>query len=146
MCICWASQLVLVVKNLPANAGDITDVCLIPGSGRSPGGAHSNSLQYSCLENPMDRGAWQATAHRVSKSQTKLKWFSTHTCSIYLLIPSPNLSCPSPVVTISLFSMFVSLCLFWNKFICIFLSESTYKQYYIFVFFCLTYFTQYDNL
>ena len=50
-----------MVKNRPANAGDIRDVGLIPGSGRSPGGRHGNPLQYSCLENPMDRGAWQAT-------------------------------------------------------------------------------------
>ena len=54
-----ASQVVPVVKNLPANAGDIKDVGLIPGLGRSPGGGHRNPLQYSCLENPMDRGAWQ---------------------------------------------------------------------------------------
>ena len=51
-----ASQVVLVVKNPPANAGDIRDVGLIPGSGRSPGGEHGNPLQHSCLENPMDRG------------------------------------------------------------------------------------------
>ena len=51
-----------------ANAGDIRDVGLIPGSGRSPGGQHDNSLQYSCLENPMDRGAWQVTVHRVAES------------------------------------------------------------------------------
>ena len=60
----------LVVKNLPANAGDVRDVCSIPGSGRSPGGGHGNPLQYSCLENPTDRGVWWATAHRVEKSQT----------------------------------------------------------------------------
>ena len=53
-----ASQVVLVVKNLPANAGDVRDVSSIPGSGRSPGGGHGHPLQYSCLENPMDRGAW----------------------------------------------------------------------------------------
>ena len=52
----WASLVVLVVKNLPANAGDSRDVGSIPESGRSPGGGHGNSLQYSCLENPMDRG------------------------------------------------------------------------------------------
>ena len=52
-----ASQVALVVKNLPANAGDIRDVGSIPGSGRSPGGGHSNPLQFSCLENPMDREA-----------------------------------------------------------------------------------------
>ena len=54
---------------------------LIPGSGRSPGGGHGNPLQYSCLENPMDRGAWRATVHGVTKSWTRLKWLSTHTCS-----------------------------------------------------------------
>ena len=62
------SQVALVVKNLPANAGDP-----IPGSGRSPGGGHSNPLQYSCPENPMDRGAWRATVHRVAQSQARLK-------------------------------------------------------------------------
>ena len=58
-----ASQMVLVVKNMPANAGDVRDVgsILIPGSGRAPGGGHGNPLQYSCLENPMDRGAWWAS-------------------------------------------------------------------------------------
>ena len=56
----WASQVALVVKNLPANAGDIRDVGSIPGLGRSLEGGHSNPLWYSCLENPMDRGAWQA--------------------------------------------------------------------------------------
>ena len=62
--------MVLVVKNLPANAGDIRDVGSIPGLGRSPGGGRGNPLQYSHLENPMDRGAWQAMVHRVTKSQT----------------------------------------------------------------------------
>ena len=56
-----ASQMVLVVKNLPANAGDVRDVGSIPGLGRFPGGGHGNPLQNSCLENPMDRGAWWAT-------------------------------------------------------------------------------------
>ena len=60
----------LVVKNLPANSGDIRDVGLIPVLGRSPGGGFGNPLQYSCLENPMDRGAWWATVHGVTKSQT----------------------------------------------------------------------------
>ena len=63
----------LVVKNPLANAGDIRDMGSIPGSERSPGGGHGNLLQYSCLENPMDRGAWWATVHRVAKSQTQLK-------------------------------------------------------------------------
>ena len=63
-----------MVKNLPANAEDIRDAGSSPGSGRSPGGRHGNSLQYSCLENIMDREAWQATVHRITKSQTRLKW------------------------------------------------------------------------
>ena len=63
---------VIVVKNLPANAGDIRDMCSVPGSGISPGGGHGNPLQYSCLENPMVRGAWQATVHGVIKSWTQL--------------------------------------------------------------------------
>ena len=66
-------------KNLPANAGDVTDAGLIPGSGISPGGGHGNPLQYSCLGNTIDRGAWWATVHRVAKSQTQLKQLSTHT-------------------------------------------------------------------
>ena len=62
-----ASQVLLVVKNLPANAGDIKDAGSVPGWGRFPGGGHGNQLQYSCLENPMDRGAWRAAIHRVAK-------------------------------------------------------------------------------
>ena len=58
-----------MVKNLPANAGDAHSV---PGLGKSPGGGNGNPLQYSCLENPMDRGAWWATVHEVTKSQTRL--------------------------------------------------------------------------
>ena len=73
-----ASQVALVVKNLPVNVGDIRDVGSIPGSGRSPGGGHGNSLQYSCLENPMDRGAWRAIVHGVARSQTQLKQLSMH--------------------------------------------------------------------
>ena len=61
-----------MVKNLPANAGDIRDLGLIPGSVRSPRGGHGNLLQYSCLGNPTDRGAWQATVHRVAQIQTLL--------------------------------------------------------------------------
>ena len=57
----------LVVKNPPANAEDIRDESSIPGLGRSPGGGHGIPLQYSCLENPMDRGAWQARVHRVER-------------------------------------------------------------------------------
>ena len=60
-----------MVKNSPANAGNIRDMGLIPGLGRSPGGGHGNPLQYSCLENPVDREAWQVTVHGVTKSQTR---------------------------------------------------------------------------
>ena len=59
-----------MVKNLPANAGHIRDVGLIPESGRSPGGGHGNPLQNSSLDNPMGRGAWRATVHRVTESDT----------------------------------------------------------------------------
>ena len=65
------SQVALVVKNLPANAGDIRDAGSIPGLGRSPGEGNGNPLQYSCLENPMDRGAWQGIVPRVSQSLTE---------------------------------------------------------------------------
>ena len=75
-----ASQVVLVVKNPAASAGGIRDVGSIPGSGRSPGGGHSNTVQYSCLENPMHRGIWQAMVHSVANSQTWLKQLSTRTC------------------------------------------------------------------
>jgi len=63
-----------VVKNLPASRGDAGDAGLIPGSGRSPGGGNDNLLQYSCLENPMDRGAWWAIVHGVAKSWTRLSY------------------------------------------------------------------------
>ena len=69
---------VLEVKNLPASAGDVTDLCSIPGLGRSPGKGNGNPLQYSCLGYPMDRGAWRATVHRITKNQTQLKQLSTH--------------------------------------------------------------------
>ena len=62
-----------MVKNLPADAGDIRNAGSIPGSGGSPGGGYGNPLPYSCLENPMDRGAWRAIVHGVAKSQTRLK-------------------------------------------------------------------------
>ena len=63
------SQVILVVKNLLANAGERRDTSLIPGLGRSSGGGHGSPLQYSCLENPMDRGAWRVTVHRITQSQ-----------------------------------------------------------------------------
>ena len=66
----------LVVKNLPANAGDVRDVGSIPGSGGSPEGGYGNLLQYSCLENPMDGGAWWVIVHGVAKSRTRLRDFT----------------------------------------------------------------------
>ena len=84
-----ASQVVLVVKNLPGNARDIRDVGSIPGLGRSPGEGNGSPLQYSCLEDFMHRGTWQATVRRLAKNRTKLKLHSTRTvacikCSINL--------------------------------------------------------------
>ena len=64
----FMSRVALVVKNSPASVGDIRDASSIPGSGRSPGEGNGNPLQYSCLESSMDRGAWQATVHGVTKS------------------------------------------------------------------------------
>ena len=81
-----------MVKNLPANAGDITDVGSIPGSERSPGGGHGNPLQNSCLENPTDRGP----VHEVIKSWTQLKRLSMHMCNV-LTGTTPS----SPVWTFS---------------------------------------------
>ena len=72
-----SSQVALVIKNLPANVADIRDMGLIPGLGKSPGEGNGNPLQYSCLENPMDRGAWRATVHSIIWSQTQLKRLST---------------------------------------------------------------------
>ena len=90
-----ASQVALVVKNPPANAGDIRDQTSIPGSGRSPGEGNGNPLQYSCLENPMAQSSLVATVHGLERSWTWLKHLSMHThthSSFYLLI---HLFCPS---------------------------------------------------
>ena len=76
--------MVLVVKNLPVSAGDARDAGLIPGLGRSPGEGNGNPFQYSCLENPMDRGAWRATVHGVAKSWARL---STHIHTTRTRIP-----------------------------------------------------------
>ena len=86
-----AFQVALVVKNLPANAGDVRDAGLIPGSGRSPGRGQGNPLQY-CLENPMDRGASQAAVHRVVQSRTRPKQLSMHTWSVGSSFPNPGLN------------------------------------------------------
>ena len=78
-------QVALVVKNLPASAGDRRDASLILGLGRSPGGGNGNPPPYSCLENPMDRGAWRTTVHRVTKSPVSLKWLSIAQHSMVIL-------------------------------------------------------------
>ena len=65
-------HMILMVKNLPANAEDIRNMGSTPGLGRSSGGGHGNPLWYSCLENPMNRGAWRVTVHEGAKSQTSL--------------------------------------------------------------------------
>ena len=78
------SQVVLGVKNPPANAGDIRTVGLIPGSGRF-GGGHGNPPQLSCLENPMERGAWWAMAHRVLKSWKGLNHLSMHSLTLKII-------------------------------------------------------------
>ena len=75
-------------KKSAFNALDTGDACSIPGSGRSPGGGHGNPLQYSCLENPMDRGAWQAIVHGFAESWTRLKQLST--CALWSLPDFPN--------------------------------------------------------
>ena len=89
-----------MVKNPPANAGDIREAGSIPGWRRSPGEGNGNPLQYSCLENPMDKGAWWATVRGVAKSQTWLKRFSTAQEDTYFsrrvfLSPFPSLLFPS---------------------------------------------------
>ena len=79
--------MVHMIKNPPANAEDVGS---IPGSGRCPGGGNGNSLQYCCLDNPMDRGAWRAVVHGVAKSLTRLKRLNSHACkqahSIYMVV------------------------------------------------------------
>ena len=77
-----ASQVALVIKNLPTNTGDIRDVGSIPGLETSPGRGHGNPLHCSCLENARDRGAWRATVHRVTKKWTQLKRLSTHMTTV----------------------------------------------------------------
>ena len=87
-----ASQVAQVVKNLPAHAGAAGETGLIPGSGRSPGGGNGNSLQYSCLENPMDRGAWWATVHGVAtESGTAEATGQAHASSNMCCTSSPRL-------------------------------------------------------
>ena len=76
------SVVALVVKNPPANVGDIRDADSVPGLGRSSGGGHGNPLQYSCLENPVNRGSWRSTILRVRRSQTQLKRLSMQASTV----------------------------------------------------------------
>ena len=79
-----------MVKNLTANAGDIRDKGLTPGLGRSPEGGHGNTLQYSCLENPMDRGGWRATVHRVRHDRSDLARTPTYQTYVRILLDFHN--------------------------------------------------------
>ena len=81
--ICTTPQVALVAKNLPVNTGNIKDMDSIHGIKRSPIGGNGKPLQYSCLENPMDRGAWWAMVHGITKSQTWLKQLSRHIIIYY---------------------------------------------------------------
>ena len=99
----WASQVVLVVKNPPANEGDIRHLGLFPRSGKSPGGGHGNPLQYPCLEKPMDRGDWWAAVDGVAKSWAWLKQLSRHAhiggglCGINEIIIAQGLAWSQPL-------------------------------------------------
>ena len=94
-----ASQVSAVVKNLPANAGDARDACSIPWWRRSPGVGNGIPFQYSCLEISMDRGAWWATVHGVTKSLSFVTWLSTHTAIIILALVTSSLTVtPSQLV------------------------------------------------
>ena len=82
--------MVLVVKNLPANAGEVRDTSSVPGLGKSPRGGNGNPFQYSCLENPLDRGVWCVAVHGVTKSWTWLSNYSRKTsASALLIMPKP---------------------------------------------------------
>ena len=98
----------------------------IPGLGRSPGGGHSNPLQYSCQEDPMDRGAWWAMVHRVAKGWIQLKWLSTHALSPYFLSPQPLAT--TNLLSVSVDKLILNISHKWNQSICGLL--------------CLAYFTQ----
>ena len=85
----------IVVKNQPANARGIRDTGLIPGSEQFLGGGHGNPLQYTCLENPMDRGTWQATVHSVIRSWTQPKWLSMHAKNMFSCVRNCQTVFPS---------------------------------------------------
>ena len=99
----WLSLVLLVVKNPPPSAGDVRDTGSIPGLGRAPGEGNGYPLQYSCLENPMDRGSWWVPGHGVAKSRTWLKQLSIHSIQLlYLSGPLLRLK-PLPQILLSPF-------------------------------------------
>ena len=105
----WASQVALVIKNLPANAEDMK-LRFNPGLGRSPGGGYGNPFQYTCLENPMNRGTQQATVHRATESN--ITETTQHACNMYVPMLRSQFVPPSPpAMSTSLVSMFASLLL-----------------------------------
>ena len=113
--------MVLVIKNLPASAGGGRDMDSIPGLGRSPGEGHDNPLQYFCLQNPMDRGAWRATVHRVAECRTRLSDLAQHSTFPCILSYSCH-TCMCDIVCsacfINLVSLtYISFCNFFLSFI-----------------------------
>ena len=112
----WASEVALVVKNLPVSSGDIRDLGLIPGSGRFPGGGNGNALlQYSCLENPHgQRRAWRAIVHRVAKSQTWLKWLNIYALYALQFIPGFELLLLFLLLSRTKKNGCLSLCFLWT--------------------------------
>ena len=100
-----ASQVALVVKNLPANAGDSGDAAPVPGLGRSPGGGYGNTLLCSCLENPMDRGTWGVTVHGVAKESdtTEMTWRThSHIVSSMMAVREDSVRVPCHLATCAL--------------------------------------------
>ena len=112
------SQVSQVVKTPPTNVGDAREAGSIPGSGRSPGGGHGNPLQYSCLENPMDRGAWRAIVHDIAKSQT---WLYAHMCCRWGLRDSETIGSLSEAPSFLGGSGVVRLWI-WYSFYCVMLN------------------------
>ena len=105
-----------MVKTPPANSGNIRDVALTPGLGRSPGGGHGDPLQYSCLGNPVDRGAWRATVPRITKSRTGLKQFSMYCYTSLHCFTNPI------ILSVDLFFLYISFIILYN-FLVLFLAS-----------------------